>query len=237
MAEGGVIGFWRLRQLVLVGSIAGALFVAVFLVGPCAGRLDTDSVRAALKLPRASSEELYATATGMRHGKVPTRIEAAKTLAARPEAEPWIVLLFVSSQRAGTGSEAERKIQKDSHKFELGVVAVAFEHLPKDVGSSVLWAMTYLLNEAERGRWSEQPGFILTRESDHASPPIRELARRCLKDRLGVDHGWDASAWRVAITKRKVGGSVNEQSSPETETQPAKSENDKVSVNLLSHAR
>lgn len=112
------------------------------------------------------------------------------------------------------------------HKFDLGMVAVVLGDLPKDVTPSVLWALTYLLNEQGKGRWSEDTGALfLKRHSEHSSPPIRQLARKFLKGRLGVDHEWDASAWRAAITKRKTNNNRDKiDAKSKVETQPAKAE-------------
>ena len=189
-----MMAFPRVRRLAIVGIIFVGLCIAVL---------------SAEKSRDVSAKELYAIAAGVRHVKIPARAKAAKMLALHPEAEPWLVLLFVSSQVAKAGDEHEQKRQKEWHKFDLGIVAVALKHLPKDVSPSVLWALTYLLNEQGKGRWSEDTGVLfLKRHTSHVSLPIRQVTRKCLKDRLGVDHEWDASAWRAAIMKIKTNESA-----------------------------
>lgn len=210
MAKGKVTAFSRFRQLTFVGSIAAGLCVTVLLAG---------------KSGRVSAEELYATAAGMRHVTGPVRAKAAEMLAVHPEAEPWLVLLFLSSQTPKAGDEEEQARQRGRHEFDLGIVAVALQHLPKDVSPSVLWALTYLLNEQGRGIWSEEAGLlVLKRKSSHSSPPIRQLARERLKDRLSVDHKWDRSEWQMAIMKKKTNKSAKVDAKPKAETLPAKSE-------------
>ncbi len=139
-------------------------------------------------------------ASRLSHRDLQDRVRAGRTLAKHPGAEPWLVLLFLSSQTVPTGDELEQARQRGLQPFELAVVAVTVEALPQDVPSSVLLSLTFLLNEQGHGIWAEKSGVILVRKSSHSSRPIRELARACLKDRLGVDHGWDGSAWRAAIT-------------------------------------
>lgn len=199
--------FSRFKQLALVGSIVVGLCITVLLAGKS----------------RAPAEELYATTVGMRHKVGPVRTQAAKMLAVHPEAEPWLVLLFVSSQVVKTGDEDEQARQKALHQFDLGMVAVVLGNLPKDVSPSVLWALTYLLHEKGKGRWSEDTGVILLRRhTSHVSPPIRQLARKCLKDRLGADYERDVSAWRAAIMKRKANKSRKADTKAQAETQPAR---------------
>jgi len=177
-----------------------------------------------LKSGKVAAEELYAIAVGMRHKKLPVRVTAAKMLSVHPEAEPWLVLLLVSSQTMKAGDEVEQERQRALHAFDLGIVAVVLEHLPKDISSSVLWALTYLLNEHDKGIWSEETGLVVKRKSDHVSLPIRQLARKCLKDHLGVDHGWDTLAWQGAIMKRKMNKNANVHAKPKAETQPRKAD-------------
>lgn len=148
-----------------------------------------------------SAQRLYADATGLQHQKLPDRVDAAKKLVQHPDGGPWVALLLVSSQKVPTGDEVEQERQAALRVFDLGVVAATLKAMPKHVDTEVLWALTYLLNETERGKWSEETDFILRRKSDHVSPPIREVARTCLKDRVGSDHNWDASAWRTAILR------------------------------------
>ena len=171
-------------------------------------RPDTETRPAASMPFIGQAEKLYAIATAVGGEHIAERIAAAKKLAVHPEAEPWIVLLFISSQTPPTGDEEEQERQKALHDREMASVAVVLEHLPQNVGSSILWAMTYLLNDEVRARWSEENVFIVTRISEHKSPPIREVARNALKQRLGLDHEWSAEAWRAAIAKRDRVGSV-----------------------------
>jgi hypothetical protein len=156
-------------------------------------------------ISQQSPEHLYAVATGLKHDDMPARANAAEKLAEHPEGAPWISLLLVASQRAATGDADERARQELLHTFELGIVTVVLRHLPENVDASVLWAMTYLLDDEECGEWSTKTGTIVKKLSEHSGPPVRELARECLKDRLGVDHKWGAAAWREAIINREAG--------------------------------
>lgn len=151
-----------------------------------------------------SPEKLYAKAVGLSHEHAYTRVEAARALARHPDGGPWIAILLVSSQNAPVGDKEEQVRQAALKTFRLGIIAVALEAMPEDVDAEVLWALTYLLGDKERGRWSEEKGLIITRISSHISPPVRELARKCLKERLKKDHKWDVSAWRKAILRRKA---------------------------------
>ena len=169
---------------------------------------------------RQSAEELYPRASGLGHEGLEARMKAARMLAKQQGAESWIVLLLLSSQTAPKGDEIEQERQKVLHPFELAVVAEAVKSLPKQTGPPVLWALTFLLNEEGRGRWSEKS--ILQRKSEHKSRPIRELARQHLKDRLGIDHGWDASAWRTSIVERAKDQTPKGAGGSTTATRPAR---------------
>lgn len=216
MAEGKV-SLAVVGLLLSCGFAACALLVAVVRLG--SSDLPPEERLALAAWPkRDTAQELYATTTGLRHKKLPARIEAARRLATHPGGGPWIALLLVSSQNATTGNEIEQERQADRREFDLGVVAVVLKALPQAVDAAVLWAMTYLLDEERRGRWSEEAGLIIKRKSDHTSAPIRELARGCLRDRVRGDHGWDASAWRVAILNRE---GVNVRPSTRPSTQPS----------------
>lgn len=182
-----------------IGIVATGLLVAA--QTQCAG---AESRLAGRSGVGPSAEQLYLSAMPLGGHKLSARVRAVRALAKHPDSEPWLVLLFISSQTKPTGDDAERERQAALHCFELGIVAVAIDALPKHVDGPVLWSLTFLLREKERGRWSEEIGLVLTRKSSHVSRPIREIARACLKDRLGVDHEWDVSAWRTAITKRKA---------------------------------
>ena len=149
------------------------------------------------------AERLYARVAGLRHEMPAARVEVARELARHPNGGPWIALLLLWSQKAPVGDKMEQEMQMGLRVFHLGLVAVALEALPKDVDAEVLWALTYLLDEKERGLWPEEIGLILKARASCGSSPIRELARTCLRDRLGTDHGWDASAWRTAILHRQ----------------------------------
>lgn len=210
MAEGKVRSPPWIVRIIFLGSIGIVLFAVLLL---------------AVVRSSTSAENLYVTAIGLRHEKIAARRDAAKMLAKHPDGDPWIVLLFLSSQTAKPGDEYEQRRQKALHPFELGVVAAALDALPEDVGAPVLWAITFLLNDEERGQWCEERGFILTKKVLCGSRPIRELARNCLKVRIGVDHGWNASAWRVAITKRKMHEGVKQTSNTAAESQPEKTDN------------
>jgi len=160
-----------------------------------------------------SPENLYSAALGMHNEYDPRSVEAAKMLAKHPDAEPWIVLLIVSSQTTKEGSR---------HTVALGLVAVVLKNLPENVDSSVLWSMTYLLDEKKEGVWPEEPGFIIARRVSCSSKPIRELTRDILKARLGVDHGWNAKAWQKTILNRTKDGNVNLKPERNTHSQPPK---------------
>jgi len=208
---------------IVVGGLLliGMLFLA--LKGLCVGP-DSRPVAESRDQPSAV-EELYLVASGLRPHMSPDRVRAARALARDPEAEPWLVLLFLSSQTAPTGDEDEEQRQRARHESDLGVVAVAVNALPKEVPPSVQLALTFLLTEQGQGRWSETSGTILLRMSDYSSRPIRELARAYLKDSLGVDCEWDTSAWREAITKitrQKMSHGVRKTSITAPESQPAR---------------
>lgn len=148
---------------------------------------------------RSRAEDLYATASGMGGESYDTRREAARTLARSVEAEPWLVLLFLSSQTAPTGDEGEQYRQRARHTLELSVIFAAIEALPEDVSPVVLWALTFMLGEKEEARWSEEGVMATVVYSTNMSKPIREEVRARLAKRMGVDHGWDSSKWRRAI--------------------------------------
>ena len=199
---------WSGRR-VLVAAVGVGLLLAILLGAPRVSCVGADSEAA------EAARDLYAIASGLRHKNGPARARAARMLARHSEGGPWLVLLLLSSQTPPIGDEEEQLRQKDLHPSELGKVAVALDALPKDVDPAVLWAVTYLLNEKGEGIWAEKSGVILIRKSSHRSRPIRELARAVLKGRLGVDHGWDASAWRTVIANKTPG--------PAAASQPASS--------------
>ncbi len=143
------------------------------------------------------AEGLYAQASGMGGEKNSTRRKAARQLARHEEGEPWLVLLFLSSQTAPTGDKDEQYRQRGMHSFELSVVFAAIEALPEDVSPEVLWALTFMFGDKESARWGDDDAVIVM--SEYISKPIREEARACLTKRIGVDYGWDASRWRRAI--------------------------------------
>ena len=178
-----------------------SIICAVVLADEDASNVEKDTPPVVTKPVGTSAQRLYADATGLGHQKLPDRVDAAKRLVAHPDGGPWVALLLVSSQNVPTGDKMEQERQAALRTFDLGVVAVALKAMPKHIDTEVLWALTYLLNETERGKWSEETGIILRRKSDHSSPPIRELARTCLKDRDRSHHEWDATAWRTAILR------------------------------------
>lgn len=200
MAEGKVrlkgYGFFACLCVLGVGALMAAVFADADEPTP-----NGQGPVASTQPDMASPEKLYAKAVGLSHEKLPTRVEAARALSRHQDGGPWIAILLVSSQNAPGGDKMEQERQASLKTFDLGVVAVALKAIPADVDTEVLWALTYLLDETERGRWSEETGLIMRRKSDHISPPIRELARTCLKGRVGSDHEWDASAWRTAILR------------------------------------
>lgn len=191
--------------------LAGSLVLVIATVAvPFVGRLDAAGPPASQGSTRtkeirdfglrSTAEDLYATVSGMGGETLDTRREAARTLARSVEAEPWLVLLFLSSQAAPTGDEDEQYRQKVRRPFELSVIFAAIEALPEDVSPAVLWALTFLLDEKEEAIWSEDIRVIVTvGYSSCMSNPIREEVRACLTKRMGVDHGFDSSKWRRAI--------------------------------------
>lgn len=174
--------------------LGAAVLAAVFVLWP--------AVRPGARLnPLGATADLYAKASGQDHERLDARMEAARLLVKQPDADPWIVLLLLSPQVPPKGDEIEQARQKDLHRFELAVVAPTIKSLPPETGPSVLWALTLLLDEIGRGSWSESSFFV---DRNCGSRPIREMARDYLKKRLGVDCGWEASAWRAAIAQYAV---------------------------------
>jgi len=156
------------------------------------------------KTARLSGQPLYAVAAGLGNDSLQERRAAARKLAENKYMASWVVLLLVQSQMPPAGDEAAQYRQAARRPFELAVVAAVIDSLPEEVDRSVLLALTYLLQEEGEGEWSETRGLILQTIYECRSQPIRTLARARLKDILGVDHEYDAAAWRTAIMKMKV---------------------------------
>jgi len=146
---------------------------------------------------------LYAKAIGIGTDSLEERIAAAKDLAGRREADSWIALLLLETQLIQieeSMDKYEKERQKTLKPFELAVTAVTIRSLPENPGNATVWALTSLLSEKGVGRWSDKTGILLTKRiNDYQSPPIREMARKSLKNYLKLDYKWDAIAWRKAI--------------------------------------
>ena len=155
-------------------------------------------------------QELFTIAAGYSEDNIDKRVEAAETLTKCNDAEIWNNLLLMDThinfKRYGhedVDKESFEILQDSLQPFELAVKAAVIRSLPKKPRDSTLWALTFLLEEEGHGRWFREEGFILKIHADYGSPPIREMARDCLKDSLGIDCEWDISAWRKAILNQK----------------------------------
>ncbi len=197
-----------MARVILLAIVVGAgILTPKGITGnaPTSSTGDASSGALASGANSADLAALYAKAAG--HVKVPlkTRMAAARRLVRSEQAEPWTALLILSSQLRPTGTQMEQRRKKGRlRNFELAVTVAAIYALPARTKSSTLFALTELLVETNKGVWSEKKGILVKRISEHRSPPIRELARDHLKARLGVDHGWDADAWRKAILEMTV---------------------------------
>jgi hypothetical protein len=141
------------------------------------------------------AEALFAKAMGHHDEPFPKRVSAARQLAERREAGRLIVeaLLQVKRLRAAEGEDRRH------HYAELAVTYAILKSLPKDAPPEVLHAITELLDETESAQWTVEEGMVIGRVTECQSPPIREVAREYLKQRLPIDNGWDAEAWRKDI--------------------------------------
>jgi hypothetical protein len=153
-------------------------------------------------------ELFYKIATGLKKAKSHVRVDAARKLAQCPNADPWIVLMLLSTQSpppSGNSEEKERYVGMKS--IRVGLATVLINALPKDCSSSILYALTYLLNDKTRGVWSDREGnIIFYRQGSYGGEPLRKEARDCLIKCLDVDHKWDASAWQKEIAERSAVG-------------------------------
>lgn len=156
--------------------------------------------------------ELFTISAGYSKDNIDKRVEAAETLAQRKDAEVWINLLLTDThinfirygQDVDDADNESLEIWRDTFQpFELAVKAAIIRSLPEKPSDTTLWALTCLLEEEGKGRWFREEGFILEIHADCSSPPIREMARDCLKRSLGTDCEWDISAWRKAILNQE----------------------------------
>ena len=142
---------------------------------------------------------LFFQAAGVQNASLAARVRAAKELGKNLEHEPWVILLLLSYQRQPIGNSPNAVIGQHLRTHDLGVVAVMVRAFPKDVPVSVLFALTLLLDETEQGRWCEEKGIFNSVRASCSSPPIREVVRQCLLQRVGFDCGWDKEAWQRRI--------------------------------------
>lgn len=185
----------RLTRRTLIGGVilAGVALLAIGW-GPVVRALDGWTHA---KPAWEAGERLFIVASGLEGDSVQKRRAAARKLAENGDMAPWVVTLLLSSQVPPGDDEGEQYVHATRrHPFDLAVVAAVIGSLPEDIDRSVLVALTYLLEEEGVGVWGAKLGLIFQRHVDGESPPIRELARARLKAALGVDHEWDATAWR-----------------------------------------
>ena len=192
----------------LLLAILAAGMLAAMAASPMSCAAKNNATVQASGASRADLAALYAKAAQAAGEKVSleVRMDAARRLVRSEQAEPWTALLLLSSQLRPTGTEMEQRRREGVlRRFELAVTAAAIYALPARTKASTLFALTELLVETNKGVWSEERWVLLVKRiSEHRSPPIRELARDHLKARLGVDHGWDADAWRKAILEMAI---------------------------------
>jgi len=211
------------RVFLLVTSIVVVFTVVIAWKLAEHGR-NSSPARSGAKL-EARAMRLYAIGCGQYGEAMADRVDAVKALAQCPEGGAWVVLTLVSSQKRATGDSLERLRRESRRSLDLGLVAAMIQALPMDADAEVLWALTLLLDEKESGRWSEKTGRVMVKISEHNSAPIRELARDCLRERLGVDHGWNVGAWQRAIAASSRSGGVEKAPASGSTSQPAPVDN------------
>jgi hypothetical protein len=156
---------------------------------------------------------LFSIAAGYTGEKLNKRVETAEALTKQKNAEVWINLLLTDTYidfnlygQVNVEKKYYEELRKTFLPFELAIKAAIIRSLLRKPKDSTLWALTSLLDEKEKGKWFREDGFIIKIHADCASPPIREMARDCLKDSLGIDCEWNISAWRMAILARAEEG-------------------------------
>ena len=145
----------------------------------------------------AEAERLFrAMAFGNGYKK---RAQAAKVLAQAKGGEAWVVVLLLDDT-SRMWWETDEEVIEGLRAFDRASIAALLENIPTDADRAVLWAVAEHLSDANRGRYSRvvREWFTITRASC-STAPIREIARETLERCLGVDHGYDKTAWRAAI--------------------------------------
>ncbi len=161
------------------------------------------ATRPGVKDEAGDAQTLFATAKGLHGERLEARIEAATKLAGMSGAsQRWVAILLLDARLslAPTGDEDADAIAKDLLRYELAITTALLRNLPATVDRDVLFAVTYLLNEEGRGKWGITERVLFgVKHTTCLGPPIRELARKCFAERLGVDLGWDVVAWQKAV--------------------------------------
>jgi hypothetical protein len=154
-----------------------------------------------------SGEEAYFWAKGAGRdswrGPSP-RVRGARYLA-RPDVDPVWVVLYLRRDALVSLSEDQGALAPTTApgpQYEIGHTVVLLRELPEDVPPAVLLAVVDLLDIAEEGFWSER---TFTSDRVYASPPLREVARKFLRSRLGEDHAFDKEKWRRTIARGRRG--------------------------------
>jgi hypothetical protein len=201
MAERQIVTYLHKRGTILLVFILGCLCLyCCFSFQP--------QVATSEKETQESPEEYYKVAAGVKNSHCHQMVKAARKLARCPNAEPWIILMLLSTQEPSPSDIPEKESRRSGRKqFRVGIATILIKALPEDTSHAVLYALTYLLNDTTRGVWSERKVFfyIFIRQSSGYGDPLRSVARDCLNDCLGEDYGWDALAWRKCISTRADG--------------------------------
>ena len=142
---------------------------------------------------------LHSIVVGTAPAGMPERLNAARSLATRPDGEAWVcnVILWSVTDRDDLGETLGDRTPK---AVKRGIVAVMLSSCEFNASPAVLVSLTYLLSEEKCGRWSEKRWMgLFWRLSEHKSSPLREVAREILVKQTGKDYGFDAPAWRQEL--------------------------------------
>jgi len=141
-----------------------------------------------------------------------TRLDAAERLARAPGADCWLIVLLQEPlpNRDPWGRPLALKHIVDMEARQRPLVAVLLMNMSPSCSDAVLWAVSSRLGDSETAMYGRlHPSSVipgLYEHETHVSPPIRDLARDLLKRALGVDHGYEADAWRREILARSNAG-------------------------------
>ena len=120
-------------------------------------------------------------------------LQALHELARTKEGEAWMVNLLLS------------RLPKEQRGADAALldVRLILKDLPETAAPPVLWAVTSYLQDERRlevsGTYEE--GGRVWKYKGH-SQPVRDFAKEVLERALGVDLGYDVTAWRFAILRQ-----------------------------------